>query len=182
MVKHYPDGKQSTHLHSLQPGASLLFAPIKEISWTPNRHAHVALIAGGAGITPMYQLVRGILSDPADRTRVTLVWGVNADEDVFLRDEFATLEKEHPGRFRAVYVVSRPGPEGSKYAKGYVTREVLEGAGVSSGEGGEDDVKVLVCGPPMMEKALTGSKGLFGSSEPGVLHEMGFRGDQIHRF
>lgn len=180
MVKHYPNGKQSTHLHSLQPGSSLLFAPLKELAWMPNKHAHVALIAGGAGITPMYQLVRGILSNPQDRTRVTLVWGVNADEDVFLADEFAALERKHPGQFKAVYVVSRPGPE-SKYARGYVTREVLEKAGVT-GTGQGEDVKVLVCGPPAMEKALTGSKGLFGSAKTGVLQEMGFRGDQIHRF
>lgn len=173
-------------MHSLQPGASVLFAPLRELAWTPNKHAHVALVAGGAGITPMYQLLRGILSDPRDRTRVTLVWGANADEDVFLADEFAALERAHPGRFRAVYVVSRPGP-GSKHAKGYVTREVLEGAGVVAGKqpgqgGGGEDVKVLVCGPPAMEKALTGSKDLFGSPKTGVLHEMGFRADQIHRF
>ncbi|KAH8913012.1 ferredoxin reductase-like protein [Coniochaeta sp. PMI_546] len=184
MVKHYPNGKQSTHLHSLKPGDSLRFAPIKEIAWTPNKHDHVALIAGGAGITPMYQLIRGILSNPADRTRVTLVWGVNTDEDIFLRDEFAKLEKEHPKQFRAVYVVSQPGPD-SKYKKGYVTRQVLEGAGLAVGKTEKEDaedVKVLLCGPPPMEKALTGSKGLFGSPKTGVLHEMGFKADQIHRF
>jgi len=179
MVKRYPNGRQSTHLHSLKPGDRLLVAPIKEISWTPNKHPRVALIAGGAGITPMYQLVRGILGNPADRTGVTLVWGVNGDEDIFLRDEFETLEREHPGRFKAVYVVSRPG-DGSKELRGHVTREVLEGAGVKSG--GEGDAQVLVCGPPAMEKALTGSKGLFGSAKTGVLHEMGFKGEQIHRF
>lgn len=183
MVKHYPNGKQSTHLHSLKPGDSLRFAPLKGLAWTPNKHDHVALIAGGAGITPMYQLTRGILSNPADRTRITLVWGVNADEDIFLKDEFARLEREHPGQFRAVYVVSHPGPD-SKYPKGYVTRQVLEGAGVGVGKGAKEgeDVKVLVCGPPPMEKALTGSKGLFGSAKTGVLQEMGFRADQIHRF
>lgn len=184
MVKQYPNGKQSTHLHSLQPGDFLRFAPIKEISWIPNKHDHVALIAGGAGITPMYQLARGILGNPADRTRVTLVWGVNTDEDIFLKDEFRELEEKHQWQFRAVYVVSKPA-EGSQYEKGHVTRQVLEGAGLAVGkkekEAGED-VKVLVCGPPGMEKALTGSKGLFGSPKTGVLHEMGFRADQIHRF
>ncbi|KAB5515075.1 ferredoxin reductase-like protein [Coniochaeta sp. 2T2.1] len=180
MVKLYPNGKQSTHLHSLKPGDTLRFAPIKEIAWTPNQHPHVALIAGGAGITPMYQLTRGILSNPKDKTRITLVWGVNSDEDIFLRDEFARLEREHPGQFRATYVVSRP-EEGSKLARGFVNREVLEGAGIG-GEKGKEDVKVLVCGPPAMEKTLTGSKGMFASSQKGVLHEMGFRGDQIHRF
>lgn len=187
MVKHYPKGKQSTHLHSLKPGDSLRFAPIKEISWTANKHDHVALIAGGAGITPMYQLVRGILTNPADHTRITLIWGVNTDEDIFLKDEFATLEKSHPGQFKAVYVVAEPGP-GSKHTKGFVTKQVLENAGLGMdqrekrGEGGGEDLKVLVCGPPPMEKALTGSKGFFGSPKTGVLQELGFKADQIHRF
>lgn len=174
MVKLYPNGKQSTHLHSLQPGDTLTFAPIKELAWTTNKHSHVALIAGGAGITPMYQLARGILREPADRTRVTLVWGVNTDEDIFLKDEFAALEREHPGRFKAVYVVSQP-VAGSTHQKGFVTRQVLEKAGLAAKEEKNRDVKVLVCGPPAMEKALK-AKG------SGVLAELGYRPDQVYSF
>jgi cytochrome-b5 reductase len=183
MIKHYPTGKQSTHLHSLKPGDSVLFAPIKEISWTPNKHVHVALIAGGAGITPMYQLVRGILGNPDDHTRVTLVWGVNSDDAIFLKNELDELEHFHPDQFRAIYVVSDMDAE-SEHPKGYVTKEVLENAGlgvkVRGLEGG--DVKVFVCGPPPMEKALTGSKSFFGGSRTGVLHELGFRPGDVHRF
>ncbi|KAK4121677.1 ferredoxin reductase-like protein [Parathielavia appendiculata] len=175
MVKLYPNGKQSTHLHSLKPGDTLTFAPIKELAWTPNKHEHVALIAGGAGITPMYQLARGILHNPDDRTRVTLVWGVNTDEDIFLKNEFAALEKLHPGRFRAVYVVVTPGA-GSPHQKGFVTRQLLEKAGLAASEAQNRDIKVLVCGPPAMEKALKGKKG------GGVLAELGYRPDQVYSF
>jgi cytochrome-b5 reductase len=174
MVKLYPNGKQSTHLHSLQPGDTLTFAPIKELAWTPNKHPHVALIAGGAGITPMYQLARGILLNPDDRTRVTLVWGVNTDEDIFLRDEFAALEKQFPGRFKAEYVVANPAA-GSPYQKGFVTKQMLEGAGLAASEERNRDVKVLVCGPPAMEKALKG-KGT------GVLAQLGYTPDQVYSF
>ncbi|KAH6631514.1 hypothetical protein F5144DRAFT_220965 [Chaetomium tenue] len=174
LIKLYPHGKQSTHLHALQPGDTLTMAPIKELAWTPNQHAHVALIAGGAGITPMYQLARGILHNPADRTRVTLVWGVNREEDVFLGEEFAEMERRFPGRFRAVYVVAEPGV-GSKHRRGFVTREVLEGVGLAAGAEGNGDVKVLVCGPPAMEKALK-RKGT------GVLAELGYRPDQVYNF
>ncbi|RKU40963.1 hypothetical protein DL546_003154 [Coniochaeta pulveracea] len=183
MVKRYPNGKQSSYLHSLKPGDSVLFAPIKEISWTPNKHAHVALIAGGAGITPMFQLVRGILGNPTDHTRITLVWGVNSDEDIFLKKELDELEHSHPNQFHAVYVVSHPTAE-SEHPKGYITKEVLENAGLGvklrDSDGG--GVKAFVCGPPAMEKALTGSKGFFGSPEKGVLHELGFKPGDVHRF
>lgn len=174
MVKHYPNGKQSTHLHSLKPGDTLTFAPIKGLAWTPNQHAHVALIAGGAGITPMYQLARGILQNPNDRTRITLVWGNNTDEDIFLKDEIATLERSYPGRFKAVHVVASPKP-GSPHVKGYITRQALEKAGLGAAAGKDGDVKVLMCGPPAMEKAMKGRV-------TGVLTEMGYKPEQIYTF
>ena len=148
--------------------------------WTPNQHKHVALVAGGAGITPMYQLARGILSNPEDRTRVTLVWGVNGDDDVFLRDEFAALEERFPGRFRAVYTVSRPQPE-SVFPRGYITRQLLDDIGLGARSAGNADTKVFVCGPPAMEEALTGAKG-FGKPKGGVLAELGYTPAQIHKF
>ncbi|PNY25364.1 NADH-cytochrome b5 reductase [Tolypocladium capitatum] len=173
LIKRYPDGKSSTHLHALGPGDSLFFlAALKGPQWTPNRHRHVTLIAGGAGITPVYQLARGILRNPADRTAVTLVFGVNGDADVLLKRELEAFEKEFPGRFRAVYAVSRPGT-GSPHRKGYVTGELLrEVVPPEHGDGA-----VFVCGPPAMERALVGGRG-----EKGVLEEMGYRKDQIHKF
>ncbi|KAL1837735.1 hypothetical protein VTJ49DRAFT_3451 [Mycothermus thermophilus] len=174
MVKLYSNGKQSTHLHSLQPGDTLTFAPIPGYRWTPNQHQHLAMIAGGAGITPMYQLLRGILRNENDKTRVTLVWGVNTDDDIFLKDEFADLEARFSDRFKAVYAVSSP-KEGSPHVKGYVTKELLEAAGLAPNTPGNGDLKVLVCGPPAMEKALKKRK-------TGVLAQLGYRPDQIHSF
>ncbi|KAJ8114034.1 hypothetical protein ONZ43_g5004 [Nemania bipapillata] len=125
MVKKYPNGKQSTHLHSLQPGDYLRFVtPIPGYKWTPNKHSDVTLIAGGAGITPMYQLIQGILHNPEDKTRITLVFGVNTDADVLLKSEFEDFERRFPSRFKAIYTVSNPVP-GSPYPKGYVTKDLL---------------------------------------------------------
>ncbi|KAJ2907169.1 hypothetical protein MKZ38_007684 [Zalerion maritima] len=170
MVKHYPSGKASTHLHSLQPGDSLRFVTaIPGYPWTPNKHSSVTLIAGGAGITPIYQLVQGILDNPEDKTKITLVFGVNSDRDVLLQKEFDNYEKRFPGRFRAVYTVSNP-ENGSALRKGYVTRELLEEVG-GKGE------KVFVCGPPAMEAALTGQRG-----KGGILAELGYSKDQVHKF
>lgn len=174
LVKHYPNGKASTHLHSLSPGESLRFMmPLKGYAWTPNKFPHVTLIAGGAGITPMYQMIQGILRDPADHTKVTLVFGVNADADVLLKEEFDRFEKAHPGRFKAVYTVSRPEP-GSPYRQGYVTRELLKESIPGSPA---DHTQVFVCGPPAMETALLGQKG-----KPGILQQLGYGKDKVHKF
>ncbi|KAF4822512.1 NADH-cytochrome b5 reductase 2 [Colletotrichum siamense] len=174
MVKKYPDGKQSTHLHSLAPGQKLLFAAaLKGHQWKPNSYPHVTLIAGGAGITPIYQLAQGILRNPQDKTAITLVFGVNSDQDVLLKKEFEEFEREFPGRFRAVYTVSNP-VAGSPYRKGYVTKQLLEEVAPVPKTA---ETKVFVCGPPAMEAALIGKR-----TAPGILQELGYRKDQIHQF
>ncbi|KAI0134313.1 oxidoreductase NAD-binding domain-containing protein [Xylariales sp. AK1849] len=173
MVKKYPDGKASTHLHSLAPGETLFFVTrIPGFSYKTNQFSRVTLIAGGAGITPIYQLASGILRDPNDKTKIDLVFGVNGDADVLMREEFETWEKQFPGRFKANYVVSHPA-EGSRYPKGYVTKGLLKEL---SGPA-EKDTKVFICGPPAMETALVGSR-----REKGDLEELGYSKDQVHRF
>ncbi|KAI1827061.1 oxidoreductase NAD-binding domain-containing protein [Xylaria intraflava] len=175
MVKKYPNGKQSTHLHSLQPGDSLRFVtPIPGYKWTPNKHPAITLIAGGAGITPMYQLIQGILNDPAEKTRITLVFGVNTDADVLLKSEFETFERRFPDRFKVTYTVSNPLPE-SPYPKGYVTKELLSKVMETTPQ--TENTKIFVCGPPAMENALVGSR-----RQPGILGELGYTMNQIHRF
>ena len=51
LVKRYPTGAMSNHLHSLEPGQTHSFktGPLEGYAWTPKKHSHVALIAGGAG-------------------------------------------------------------------------------------------------------------------------------------
>ncbi|RDL40358.1 NADH-cytochrome b5 reductase [Venustampulla echinocandica] len=178
-VKRYPNGKQSTHLHAMTPGDSLYFlGAIKGYPWTPNKHSHITLIAGGAGITPMYQLIRGILKNPEDKTKITLVFGVNSDQDILFQENFAKYEKEFPNRFKAIYTVSNPA-EGSPYPKGYVTKELLQKAMIDPGE---KDSKVFVCGPPAMENAILGAKGSSGNTQAGILEQLGYTKDQIHKF
>ncbi|KAI1761146.1 NADH-cytochrome b5 reductase [Hypoxylon sp. FL1150] len=172
LVKQYPNGKQSTHLHSLKPGDSLRFVTrLPGYKWEPNKHSEIMLIAGGAGITPAFQLLRGILQNPEDRTKITLVFGVNTDADLLLRKELDQYEAQYPGRFKAVYTVSRP-EEGSPFRKGYVSRELLKEMGPLPNDG-----KVFVCGPPPMESSLVGDK-----NKSGILEELGYRKDQIHKF
>lgn len=173
MVKQYPGGKASTHLHSLSPGDSLFFVTrIPGFAYKPNQFPRVTLIAGGAGITPIYQLASSILRDENDKTKIDLVFGVNSDADVLLRDEFDKWEKQFPGRFKASFVVSRPS-EGSPYPQGYVTKELLNKVVGPA----QADSKVFVCGPPAMENSLVGSW-----RQKGVLEELGYRKDQLHKF
>lgn len=157
-VKKYPNGKQSSYLHNLQPGDSVTFFRIPGYKYKVNEQKHIGLVAGGQGITPCYQLLRGILLNPADETRITLVWGTNTDEDVILRDELAQLQQTYPGRLSVKVVVSRPAA-GSPYAQGRVTKELLAEAGVTgSGVG-----KVFMSGRPAWRRPLAAEAVFFHS-------------------
>ena len=57
VVKKYPGGPMSTHLHDMEPGQRLDFkGPIPKYPWEANKHPNIALIAGGTGITPYFSL------------------------------------------------------------------------------------------------------------------------------
>ncbi|KAK0255098.1 hypothetical protein LTS09_009854 [Friedmanniomyces endolithicus] len=188
LVKQYPKGRASSHLHSLVPGSTLTFrGPIPVYTWqrstTPRE---LVLIAGGAGITPIYSMARGILSDPEDKTRIQMFWGVNSTKDIVLGKELEQLEQQYPSRLQVTYCVS--GPEGKpeavdfaepgRYKKGYIRSESLREAITRAKAGGWGDAKgtkVFICGPPAMEEAIAGKTGWLGG-------EYGVAKKEIHTF
>jgi ferredoxin-NADP reductase len=58
------------------------------------------MIAGGTGITPMYQVAQTVLRDTGDRTSFSLIFAnVNAD-DILIKGELDALAAAYPGRFK----------------------------------------------------------------------------------
>lgn len=171
----------SEHLHDMVPGQRLDFkGPIPKYPWSPNKHNHIALIAGGTGITPMYQLTRAIFKNPEDTTKVTLVFGNVTEDDILLKKEFEQLEQQYPQRFRAFYTVDTP-PKSWPYGTGHITKELLQQ--VIPGPK-EENIKLFVCGPPGMYKALSGPKKSpadQGELE-GILKELGYSKEQVYKF
>ncbi|PHH70592.1 hypothetical protein CDD80_5897 [Ophiocordyceps camponoti-rufipedis] len=184
LVKKYPNGPMSTHLHEMQPGQTLDFkGPLPKYPWTENKHQHIGLIAGGTGITPMYQLLRAILQNPRDKTKVTLVFGNVSEADILLRKELNELENTYPQRFRAFYIVDEPPETKAEWrgATGFITKELLRDVLPEPKEG---DVKVFVCGPPGLMKAISGAKTSPKDQGEltGALKELGYEKEQVYKF
>jgi cytochrome-b5 reductase len=181
LVKVYPNGPMSEHIFALKEGDSLSFkGPIPKYPWTPNKHSHITLIAGGTGITPMYQLCRAIFKNPTDNTKVSLIFGNIKEEDILLKTELAQMEKDFPQRFRAFYTLDTP-PEKWAHGKGFINKELLQEV---IPDPKSENIKVFVCGPPGLYKALSGPKASPQDQGEltGILKELGYTKEQVFKF
>ena len=112
--------------------------------------AHIGMIAGGSGITPMLAIIRAVLSDPADTTRVSLLYANRTPSDVMLRAELEAIAAAHPN-FKVHFTVDSV-PEGQSWTHsvGFVTPAMISAHLPAAGP----DTQMLLCGPPPMTQAV----------------------------
>lgn len=154
--------------------------PLPKYPWSTNKHDHITLIAGGTGITPMYQLVRAIFNNSDDKTKVSLVFGNVSEEDILLKKEFDELENKYPKRFKAFYTLDKP-PKSWPSGSGFITKELLKEV---IPDPKSDNIKVFICGPPGLYKAISGPKKSPQDQGEldGVLKELGYTKEQVYKF
>ncbi|KAH7314904.1 hypothetical protein KP509_21G026600 [Ceratopteris richardii] len=152
-------GTMSQYLDSLEIGDAIdVKGPIGHIQYVGNGDYTVegkpgfmkkcAMLAGGTGITPMYQLIRAILKNPNDTTEVYLVFANRTEEDIMLRDELDRWASEHDN-FKVWYVIERAiNPDTWSYSTGFINEEIVRDHLPS----GSEDVSAFMCGPPPMIK------------------------------
>lgn len=107
------------------------------------------MIAGGTGITPMLQIIRAILKNPSDTTKLNLIYANVNPDDILLKDELDELAAKHPKRFTVFYVLNNPPPQWSG-GVGFVAKEHIQISLPPSNH----DIKILLCGPPPMMTAM----------------------------
>ncbi|KAL1617802.1 hypothetical protein SLS54_007581 [Diplodia seriata] len=178
VVKVYADGRLTGgYLANLRVGDEVEFrGPKGAMRYRRGWTRRLGMVAGGTGITPMYQLIRAICEDPKDLTEVSLVYANRAEEDILLRKELDRFARLYPRNFRVHYMLDHPPAEGWNGGVGFVTREVME-ARLPRPDG--DDAKILLCGPPGMVKASKASLKDLGFQVPGTVCKMS---DQVFTF
>ncbi|RRT65770.1 hypothetical protein B296_00036489 [Ensete ventricosum] len=154
-------GLMSQHLESLPVGSTLdIKGPTGHIEYTgrgnfavngkPRFARRLAMIAGGTGITPMYQVIQAVLRDPEDPTEMHLVYANRSEDDILLQDELDGWARDRPEQFKVWYVIdeAKRGEEW-RYSTGFITESILR---EHIPVGGSDDTLALACGPPPMIK------------------------------
>jgi len=147
----------SQHLDSLTIGSVLdIKGPLGHIEYQGKGHFMVsgkpkfakklAMLAGGTGITPIYQIIQSVLSDPEDETEMFVVYANRTEDDILVREELEGWASKYKERLKIWYVVEIA-KEGWSYSTGFITEAVLR-EHIPEGEVGES--LALACGPPPM--------------------------------
>ncbi|EMG50267.1 MCR1 NADH-cytochrome b5 reductase 2 [Candida maltosa Xu316] len=182
VIKKYEGGKMSTHIFDLKEGDTLSFkGPIVKWKWEPNQFKSIALIGGGTGITPLYQLLHQITSNPEDKTKISLIYGNVAPQDVLLKKEIDEIAAKHKDQVKVHYFVDKAeGADKWEHEVGYITKDFLGKALEKPGS----DFKVFVCGPPGLYKAISGAKvsPTDQGELSGALKDLGFEKEHVFKF
>lgn len=181
VIKRYPTGKFGNHIFGLGINDRVSFkGPIPKYPWTANKHKEVALIGGGSGITPLFQLIQGISKNPEDKTKVHLFYGSVSEDDILLKNELLAIQKKNPKQFKFHFFVNEAGSDW-KGQTGYITKAYLEANLFAPSD---DNVHVFVCGPPPLYNAISGPKisPTDQGELVGALKDLGFTKEQVFKF
>ncbi|WOK95913.1 NADH--cytochrome b5 reductase 1 [Canna indica] len=150
VIKMYPQGRMSHHFREMNVGDYLsVKGPKGRFKYQVGQVRAFGMIAGGSGITPMFQVTRAILENPTDKTKVHLIYANVTYDDILLKEELDSLAKNYPDRFQIYYVLNQP-PEEWNGGVGFVSKEMIKAHCPSPSA----DIQILRCGPPPMNKAM----------------------------
>jgi len=150
-------GKMGLHLDSLKVGDHLeLNGPFGHIEYLGKgsfkkpgsvvNTKHVAMMAGGSGITPMLQVLQHAVKEKADDTKFSLIYANKTEGDILMKDMLDDLERQGAGRIKIHYTLDFP-PEGWNHKKGFITADMIKDC--LPAEASKNPL-FLMCGPPPM--------------------------------
>ncbi|XP_074375180.1 nitrate reductase [NADH] 2-like [Apium graveolens] len=157
VVSRFPDGGlMSQYLDSIPLGEILdVKGPIGHIEYTGKGNfiasgkckfgKKLAMLAGGTGITPIYQVMQAILKDPEDDTEMYVVYANRTEDDILLKNELDAWAEKYNDKVHVWYVVEQIN-EGWKYSAAFISETILR----EHIPAATDDVLALACGPPPM--------------------------------
>lgn len=178
LLRVYPHGKMSRYLYGLTVGDSIeMRGPVGHLRYGDDGPGsflrgkrrkfegvtHIAMIAGGTGITPMLQLINHCLQDARDATALRLIEANSCVDDIMMHDELRELVTSSAGQLEIHFTVSKlTAKERRATRNAHLVEQSLRNA-VAYGKilrsafadcplGGEKTM-VCLCGPPGFVKA-----------------------------
>ncbi|KAI8820784.1 uncharacterized protein EV422DRAFT_496637 [Fimicolochytrium jonesii] len=183
LVKKYEGGSVSKFLHATPVGDKVeMSGPMVTLPYEPNLVSEIGMIAGGTGITPMYQLIKRILRDPNDHTKISLIYANRSEDDIVLRQELELLATSRPDRLKVVYTIDQPKTPTWTGNVGFVNADMIKKYLPAPGQGTE--AAILICGPDGLVAHVAGAKKNDEEQGPlgGILLKLGYQQRQVFKF
>ncbi|KAK8096596.1 nitrate reductase [Apiospora kogelbergensis] len=178
VIRCYPDGQLTGgYLAGLEVGDEVAFrGPKGAMRYRPGLCRKIGMVAGGTGITPMYQLIRAICENERDLTEVSLVYANRSEADMLLRAELEAFARRYPKNLKLHYLVDEA-PAHGKWAHGVgrVNKDVM----AKHLPAPAADTKIMLCGPPGMVKGASATLVELGFEKAAATSKMS---DQVFVF
>lgn len=175
VVKSYEKGNISRYLSLIKIGDKVrVKGPKGQFNYRPALSREFGMIAGGTGITPMLQIIRAVMKNPVDLTKITLIYANVNFEDILLKAELDELATTYPNRFKVYYVLNNPPPAWDG-GVGFVSQDQIQTHLPPT----DHNIKILMCGPPPMMTAMKKHLGVLGYPAPRTVSKLD---DQVFLF
>lgn len=163
LIKVYPKGKMGQYLDALEIGALVdVSGPTGHLNYDGPGHITVKrfrkhlqysvkklnMIAGGTGITPMYQVIQHIIANPDDSTKTSMLFGNLSINDILLHNELRKVDQVE--NCKVHFTLDKAPETGWDGSQGYVTGKMISDHLYEPSE----DTVTLLCGPGPMCSAV----------------------------
>jgi len=143
----------SSYIFSRKPGDKVTVSgPYGEFFIKPTEN-EMMFIGGGAGMAPMRSHIFHLFNTVKTGRKATFWYGARSLREVFYEEQFREIERNFPN-FRFEIALSDPAPEDNWTGKTGFIHQVIHDEYLSKHEEPED-IEYYLCGPPMMNDAVT---------------------------
>lgn len=143
----------SSFIFSRKPGDKVTVSGPYGEFFIKETEREMMFIGGGAGMAPMRSHIFHLFHTLKTGRKATFWYGARSKKEIFYEDHFRAIEKEFPN-FKFTIALSEPLPEDNwEGATGFI-HQVIHDEYLNKHEEPED-IEYYLCGPPMMNDAVT---------------------------
>lgn len=164
-------GKMSYFLRDMKLGDELFIeGPISGFKYRKNMVPHIGLIAGGAGISPMIQIIREITSNRTDdHTKISLLYGSPTLGELVLKEELDAKQQQDE-KMHVTYTldwIAESERDNWPGHVGYINEQMIMDNMPKPGP----ECLIVLCGPPGMIRATVA-----------LLNKLGYTSEMIYSY
>lgn len=146
-------GVCSSYIFSRKPGDKVTVSGPYGEFFIKETQNEIVFVGGGAGMAPMRSHIFHLFHTEKTTRKVSFWYGARSLREVFYEEEFRAIEKEFPN-FKFNIALSEAKPEDNWTGLTGFIHQALQDNYLSKHDSPED-IEYYLCGPPMMNSAVT---------------------------